>query len=98
MTIGVKVLERPIEDVSYVRATIKGMALTFKHLFQEKVTVQYPEQKWGISPRWARDAPHAHDGNRKSKVRCRAACVRLSVRPTASSSCRAKTRKGTAIR
>ncbi len=32
MAIGVKVLERPIEDVSYVRATLKGMALTFKHL------------------------------------------------------------------
>ena len=39
-------VERPIEDVSYVRATLKGMALTFKHLFEpHKVTTQYPEQK-----------------------------------------------------
>ena len=34
MAINVKVLERPIEDVSYVRAALKGMALTFKHLDQ----------------------------------------------------------------
>jgi NADH-quinone oxidoreductase subunit I len=52
MAIGVKVMERPIEDVSYIRATIKGMAQTFRHLFEPKVTVQYPETKYPISPRW----------------------------------------------
>ena len=57
MTIGVKVLDRPIEDVSYIRATIKGMAQTFRHLFEPKVTVQYPETK-------------AHYRNGSGKVRC----------------------------
>ena len=53
MTIQVKVLDRPIEDVSYVRATVKGLVLTFKHLVDpHKVTVQYPEERWDISPRW----------------------------------------------
>ena len=53
MAIGVKVMERPVEQTSYVRATLKGMALTFKHLLNtHKVTVQYPEQKWPLSPRW----------------------------------------------
>ena len=53
MTINVKVLDRPIEGVSYVRATIKGLALTFKHLVDpHKVTVQYPEERWDIAPRW----------------------------------------------
>ena len=52
MAIGVKGLERPIEQTSYVRATIQGMALTFRHLFREKVTYQYPEEKWSLSPRW----------------------------------------------
>ena len=56
MTINVKVLDRPIEQVSYVRATLKGMAMTFKHLVnrerRHEVTVQYPEQKWDLSPRW----------------------------------------------
>ena len=47
-------LDRPIEQVSYVRATLKGMAHTFKHLLnREKVdALQYPEQKWDLSPRW----------------------------------------------
>ena len=56
MAIGVKVLPRPEHQVSYVRAALKGMALTFKHMLQPKVTMQYPEQKstetYSISPRW----------------------------------------------
>ena len=56
MAIKVKVMERPIEEVSYVRATVKGLALTFKHLVDpHKVTVQYPDQRWDISPRWRGD-------------------------------------------
>ena len=45
MAIGVKVMQRPAHDVSYIRATLKGMVLTFKHMFQPRVTLQYPEQK-----------------------------------------------------
>ena len=62
MAIGVKVLKRPERQVSYIRATLKGMALTFKHMFEPKVTMQYPEEKstgpehgmpsYSISPRW----------------------------------------------
>jgi NADH-quinone oxidoreductase subunit I len=53
MGITVKVVERPVEQMSYVRATIKGLANTFRHLVDpHKVTVQYPEEKWPISPRW----------------------------------------------
>ena len=52
MAIGVKVLERPIEQTSYVRATLSGMALTLKHLFEGKVTIQYPEQKAYLVPRY----------------------------------------------
>jgi NADH-quinone oxidoreductase subunit I len=53
MAINVKVMERPIGQVSYVRATLKGMAMTFKHLIDpHKVTTQYPEQKETISKRW----------------------------------------------
>jgi hypothetical protein len=33
MAITVKVVERPVDDVSYIRATLRGMALTVKHLF-----------------------------------------------------------------
>ncbi|MGH7546725.1 MAG: NuoI/complex I 23 kDa subunit family protein, partial [Gemmatimonadales bacterium] len=56
MAIGVKVVKRPGTQASYVRATLKGMALTLQHLFRPKVTMQYPEQKstddWAITPRW----------------------------------------------
>src|SRR5437870_13227170 len=54
MAIRVKVVERPLEDVSYIRATLRGMALTVKHLFDvtNRATIQYPEEKAPISPRW----------------------------------------------
>jgi NADH-quinone oxidoreductase subunit I len=60
MAIGVKVLSRPERQVSYVRATLKGMALTFKHMFQPRVTQEYPEEKsyddvrgsYELAPRW----------------------------------------------
>jgi NADH-quinone oxidoreductase subunit I len=53
MPIGVKVLERPIAQTSYLRATLSGLANTFRNLVGEsKVTWQYPEQKWDLSPRW----------------------------------------------
>ena len=54
MSIKVKVVERPVEDVSYIRATLRGMGLTVKHLFDvtNRATIQYPEEKAPISPRW----------------------------------------------
>ena len=46
MAIKLKVLERPVEQVSYVRATLAGMVHTFKHMVDpHKVTMQYPEEK-----------------------------------------------------
>ena len=53
MAITVKVMDRPIEQVSYIRATLKGMAHTFRHLVHpHKVTTEYPEVKEPISRRW----------------------------------------------
>ena len=56
MAIGVKVLQRPAREVSYIRATLKGMSLTFRHMFRKPVTMQYPEEKstaeWSLSARW----------------------------------------------
>src|SRR6185436_4071096 len=56
IVIGVKVVERPDREASYLRAALKGMALTFSHIMRPKVTMQYPEEKsspdWTISPRW----------------------------------------------
>jgi len=79
MAIGVKVMKRPGAEVSYLRATLKGMALTLSHLWRPKVTMQYPEEKsskdWTLAPRWRRHAPHAHRRARTGQVRSRAACA-----------------------
>ena len=70
MAIKVKVVERPVEDVSYIRATLKGMALTVKHLFDVngRVTTQYPEEKSPISPRWR--GTHRMLTTETGKARC----------------------------
>src|SRR3712207_7953880 len=35
------------------RSTLSGMVHTFKHMIDpHKVTMQYPEEKWDLSPRW----------------------------------------------
>ena len=53
MAITVKVLERPVGEVSYLRATIGGLVRTFRHMVNtHKVTVQYPETRESVSPRW----------------------------------------------
>ncbi len=61
MAIGVKVMKRPEREVSYVRATLKGMALTFKHMFAAEGDDAVPGGEehgrsgmgqWSISPRW----------------------------------------------
>jgi NADH-quinone oxidoreductase subunit I len=60
MAIGVKVMRRPERENSYLRAALKGMALTFRHMFREPWTMEYPEERshddargtWAIAPRW----------------------------------------------
>lgn len=53
MSIRVKTVQRPIAEASYIRSTLSGLATTFKHLVDpHKVTMDYPEQKWELSPRW----------------------------------------------
>ena len=54
MTISVKMMRRPEpEKNSYLRATLSGMALTFRHLVNPaKVTLQYPEEEADLHARW----------------------------------------------
>ena len=33
-------------DRTYLPGILRGMWITFKHLFKRKVTLQYPEQRW----------------------------------------------------
>src|ERR1043165_8036692 len=90
---GVKVLERPIEETSYVRATLTGMVTTLRHLLNtEKVTIQYPEEKYSLSPRWRGTHRMLTTEDGKAK------CVACGLCPTAEGAARAKTRPPPAIR
>ena len=105
MAIGVKVMKRPEREVSYVRATLKGMKLTFKHMFQPKVTMQYPEEKshadergtWSLSPRWRGTHRMLTDEQGRSKCVACGLCPTVCP-PTASSWCPARTSSATATR
>ncbi len=84
MAIGVKVMARPSTGVSYVRATLKGMALTFKHMLQPKVTMQYPEEKsteeWRIATRWR--GTHRMLTTEDGKAKCVACGLCPSICPS----------------
>jgi len=90
MAVTVKVMRRPApKDTSYLRATLKGMRLTFKHLFQKKWTIQYPEQvsndEYVMSNRMRGTHRMAVDENGKAKCVacglcpqiCPANCIKL---------------------
>jgi NADH-quinone oxidoreductase subunit I len=89
MAITVKTMKRPVAEGSYVRAALRGMSLTFKHLFQKSWTIQYPEQRsneeWAISGRWRGTHRMAVDENGKAKCVacglcpqiCPANCIKL---------------------
>jgi NADH-quinone oxidoreductase subunit I len=79
MAATVRVMKRPERESSYVRATLKGMALTFGHLIstvtnEKRATVrtmEYPEEKWPLSPRWrGTHVMEKHDDGRPKCVAC----------------------------
>jgi NADH-quinone oxidoreductase subunit I len=86
MAIGVKTVRRPEANTSYLRASLRGMALTFRHLVRpNKPVLEYPDEKAVLSGRWRgthRMAVHA-DGRPKCvacglcPTICPANCIRL---------------------
>ena len=86
MALGVKVLERPLAQTSYVRATLQGMGLTLSHIFRDKVTYQYPEEKWSLSPRWR--GTHRMLTNEDGKAKCVACGLCPTVCPASPGQCR----------
>jgi len=41
----IKSYEPTFWDKLYIPALLRGLLITFKHLFRKKVTIQYPEEK-----------------------------------------------------
>ena len=87
MAIKTTVLTRPkMKETSYLRAALKGMKITLRHMLNPKsVTQQYPEVETRLSPRWRgthRMEVHA-DGRPKCvacglcPTVCPANCIRL---------------------
>ncbi|HYR07492.1 MAG TPA: NADH-quinone oxidoreductase subunit I, partial [Longimicrobium sp.] len=76
MAAKVVVMKRPVRKSSYIRATLKGMALTFRHMAKSagdrsSVTIQYPEQKKQLSPRWrGTHVMETHEDGRPKCVAC----------------------------
>ena len=87
MAITTRVIQRPDPgQTSYLRAALKGMAVTLRHMLSRKtVTQQYPEEQTELHPRWRgthRMEVHA-DGRPKCvacglcPTVCPANCIRL---------------------
>jgi NADH-quinone oxidoreductase subunit I len=72
-------IEEPVlepAETAYLPAILKGLAMTFTHLFKKKVTIQYPEQKRPLAP----NARGIHRLNRdeQGRVKC-VACFMCST-------------------
>jgi NADH-quinone oxidoreductase subunit I len=90
MAATVRVMKRPESGTSYVRATLRGMALTFRHMVhsagdRSHVTIEYPEERPPLSPRWrGTHVMEVHEDGRPKCVACGlcpticpANCIRL---------------------
>ena len=87
MGITTRVIQRPSpERISYLRAALKGMALTLRHMVSPRtVTQQYPEEQTELSPRWrGTHVMEVHADGRPKCVACGlcptvcpANCIRL---------------------
>ncbi|MDP2727545.1 MAG: NADH-quinone oxidoreductase subunit I [Dehalococcoidia bacterium] len=69
----------------YGTGVLKGMALTFKHMFRKPFTVQYPEERLATSPRyrgiefvWSLDRCTGCDSCAKA---CPEGCITVATHP-----------------
>lgn len=79
MAIGVKKIKHPklnwLEDL-YLPALVKGLWITFKYLFQKKITVEYPERKMPV--RWGYRGLHRLNKDYQGNIKC-VACYMCST-------------------
>jgi NADH-quinone oxidoreductase subunit I len=58
---------------------LQGLKLTLKQFFSKKVTMQYPEEKWEVAPRWR--GRHVLTVFPSGKIRCVACMLCATVCP-----------------
>ncbi len=58
---------------------IQGLKLTLKYFFSKKITLQYPEEKWEVAPRWR--GRHVLTKHASGKIKCVACMLCATVCP-----------------
>jgi NADH-quinone oxidoreductase chain I len=58
---------------------IQGLKLTLSYFFSKKVTLQYPDEKWDVAPRWR--GRHVLTVHESGKIRCVACLLCATVCP-----------------
>jgi NADH-quinone oxidoreductase chain I len=58
---------------------IQGLKLTLHYFFSKKVTLQYPDEKWDVAPRWR--GRHVLTKHPSGKIRCVACMLCATVCP-----------------
>ena len=58
---------------------LQGLKLTLKYMFAKKVTLQYPDEKWDVAPRWR--GRHVLTKHASGKIRCVACMLCATVCP-----------------
>lgn len=58
---------------------LQGLKLTLSYFFSKKVTMQYPEQKWEVAPRWR--GRHVLTKDSSGKIRCVACMLCATICP-----------------
>jgi|UniRef100_A0A7C4AQ73 NADH-quinone oxidoreductase chain I len=58
---------------------IQGLKLTLKYFFSKKITLQYPEEKWDVAPRWR--GRHVLTTHASGKIKCVACMLCATVCP-----------------
>ena len=64
----IKSYEPTFWDKLYLPALIRGLFITFKHLFRKKVTIQYPEEK--LPPPEGYRGLHRLNKDSKGRIKC----------------------------
>lgn len=63
--------------LSILKPLAQGLGLTFRHLFRPRITLQYPEQKLHMFPRW-RGRPRLVVDTQSGREKC-VACKRCEM-------------------
>ena len=58
---------------------LKGLKLTLQYFFSGKVTLQYPDEKWEVAPRWR--GRHQLTRHESGKIKCVACMLCATVCP-----------------